>query len=136
MQVHNLFAKDELDAILEDVSPRAKAAGNLVTPATLHAFFVAECRKNLHLVLIFSPVGEAFRKRLRMFPALMNCCTIDWFSEWPADGLRAVALQALADVCSFPFVLSCIVAFKNIEHALCAHRLSCGGWVVNEVKWD
>jgi hypothetical protein len=25
-----------------------------------------------------SPVGNAFRERLRKFPSLVNCCTIDW----------------------------------------------------------
>jgi dynein heavy chain, axonemal len=98
MQVPNLFAKEELVTIMEELSLRAKKAGILSTPSALYDFFVAECRKNLHLVLIFSPTGDAFRKRLRMFPALVNCCTIDWFSEWPADGLRAVAWQSFVDV--------------------------------------
>ena len=26
-----------------------------------------------------------------MFPALVNCCTIDWFREWPAEALASVA---------------------------------------------
>ena len=38
-----------------------------------------------------SPVGAAFRTRCRMFPSLVNCCTIDWFSEWPAEALLSVA---------------------------------------------
>ncbi len=37
----------------------------------------------------FSPIGEAFRSRLRMFPALVNCCTIDWFSAWPESRVSA-----------------------------------------------
>ena len=45
-----------------------------------------------------SPLGEIFRARLRQFPALVNCCTIDWFSEWPADALRSVALRFLMDI--------------------------------------
>ena len=45
-----------------------------------------------------SPLGEIFRARLRQFPALVNCCTIDWFSEWPADALRSVALKFLQDI--------------------------------------
>ena len=45
-----------------------------------------------------SPLGEVFRARLRQFPALVNCCTIDWFSEWPADALRSVAMRFLGDL--------------------------------------
>ena len=45
-----------------------------------------------------SPIGEVFRARLRQFPALVNCCTIDWFSEWPADALRSVAIRFLNDI--------------------------------------
>ena len=52
----------------------------------------------MHMVLAMSPVGEAFRIRLRKFPSLVNCCTINWFQEWPADALKAVASQFMADV--------------------------------------
>ena len=45
-----------------------------------------------------SPIGEAFRRRLRMFPSLVNCCTIDWFRPWPPDALDAVASVFLEDV--------------------------------------
>ena len=55
-------------------------------------------RACLHLVLCFSPVGDAFRQRLRMFPSLVNCTTIDWFSEWPLEALTSVAKSFLADV--------------------------------------
>ena len=52
-------------------------------------------RANLHLVLAMSPIGDVFRDRLRMFPSLVNCCTIDWFSEWPPEALVSVAAQTL-----------------------------------------
>lgn len=50
-----------------------------LSPLALFAFFVTRCRENLHIVVAFSPIGDAFRNRLRQFPSLINCCTIDWF---------------------------------------------------------
>ena len=46
----------------------------------------------------FSPIGEIFRSRLRQFPSLVNCCTIDWFSEWPDEALRSVARDYMQDI--------------------------------------
>lgn len=45
-----------------------------------------------------SPIGEGFRNRLRMFPSLINCCTIDWFQAWPKDALEMVANKFLEDL--------------------------------------
>ena len=42
-----------------------------------------------------SPLGEVFRNRLRNFPALVNCCTIDWFTNWPAEALTSVGTSIL-----------------------------------------
>ena len=49
------------------------------TPLALFNFFVERVRDRLHVVLAMSPIGDTFRTRLRMFPSLVNCCTIDWF---------------------------------------------------------
>ena len=45
----------------------------------MYNFFIERVRANLHVVLAMSPIGDAFRSRMRMFPSLINCCTIDWF---------------------------------------------------------
>lgn len=42
-----------------------------------------------------SPVGELLRVRSRMFPSLINCCTLDWFNSWPYEALVSVANQFL-----------------------------------------
>ena len=49
-----------------------------------------------------SPIGDAFKVRLRMFPALVNCCTIDWFLPWPSEALKSVAEYFLASVDYLP----------------------------------
>ncbi|KAG7518207.1 dynein heavy chain 12, axonemal [Solea senegalensis] len=92
-EVPNLFALDEKQEIMEAVRPVAQAGNkNLeLSPLTLFAFFVARCKENLHIVVAFSPIGDAFRNRLRQFPSLINCCTIDWFQPWPEEALERVA---------------------------------------------
>jgi len=45
----------------------------------MYNYFIDRVKANLHIVLAMSPIGDAFRNRLRMFPSLINCCTIDWF---------------------------------------------------------
>jgi len=59
-------------------------------------------RRNLHLALCFSPVGDAFRVRARMFPGLINCTAIDWFHPWPLDALIGVANRFLSEVEAIP----------------------------------
>jgi len=45
--------------------------------------FLNKCKQNVHIVLAMSPIGDDFKRRLRMFPSLVNCCAIDWFLGWP-----------------------------------------------------
>lgn len=33
-----------------------------------------------------------------MFPSLVNCCTIDWFFEWPQDALATVSRKFIASI--------------------------------------
>ena len=49
------------------------------SPVALFNMFIQRCRDQLHIVLAMSPIGDTFRNRLRKFPSLVNCCTIDWF---------------------------------------------------------
>jgi len=98
LQVPNLYPKDEIMPILDNVRARAKKAGRDGSIPELYMYFVDQCRTNLHMVIAMSPFGDAFRTRLRMFPSLVNCCTIDWFSEWPEEALRSVATNFVASV--------------------------------------
>ena len=76
----------------------AKKDGIQDTPDSMFAYLIERVRNNLHVILCMSPVGEPFRNRLRMFPAYVNCTTIDWFCEWPKDALLEVAMKGLEDV--------------------------------------
>jgi dynein heavy chain, axonemal len=74
-----------------------KEGGN-PTKDGCYTAFINRVRDNLHIVLTMSPVGDAFRARCRQFPSLINCTTIDWFTEWPEEALMSVAQKFLAPV--------------------------------------
>nr|KAJ3422321.1 Dynein heavy chain 7, axonemal [Polyrhizophydium stewartii] len=98
--VPNLFAPDERQNIIEKLSSDAQEEGKAGdgSPMALYAYFIERVKKNLHIVLCMSPIGDAFRARLRQFSSIVNCCTIDWFQAWPDDALQAVAKQFLNDI--------------------------------------
>lgn len=82
-EVPNLFAVDEKQEICEKMRSidrqRDRSKQTDGSPIALFNMFIDRCRDQLHVVLAMSPIGDAFRNRLRKFPALVNCCTIDWF---------------------------------------------------------
>ncbi|KPA85487.1 putative dynein heavy chain [Leptomonas pyrrhocoris] len=96
--VPNLFEDQDLELINDKFRGVCISENLPTTKVSVYARFVKEARANLHLVLAFSPIGEAFRNRLRMFPALIACCTIDWFAEWPSEALLSVATAQLTAV--------------------------------------
>ncbi|KAH6585966.1 hypothetical protein BASA50_000909 [Batrachochytrium salamandrivorans] len=99
-EVPNLYASDEKQELFELIRADFKSSGKSFDGTQTYMFgvFVDRCRENLHVCLCMSPVGEAFRHRLRKFPSLVNCCTIDWFKDWPNDALEMVAEKFLQDV--------------------------------------
>jgi hypothetical protein len=92
-EVPNLYPPDERAEICEKMRQldrqRDKTKQTDGSPVALFNMFVQRCRNQLHVILAMSPIGDAFRNRLRKFPSLVNCCTIDWFKTWPADALEA-----------------------------------------------
>jgi len=99
--IPELFAGDELDGIFGKLRSEAKQLGLLDSPEVLMNFFINKVKKNLHVCLCFSPVGDAFRFRARKFPALINSTSIDWFHSWPRDALVGVANRFLEKI-EFP----------------------------------
>ncbi len=55
---------------------------------------ILNCLHNREFMGMFACV-YLLRNRIRQYPALVNCMTIDWFSEWPRDALLEVAERFL-----------------------------------------
>merc|ERR1719272_2650284 len=97
-EVADLYPNEDKDAIRNAVRSGCKAAGISDTPDNLWSFFISRIKKNLHMSLCFSPVGDGMRNRARKFPALVNCTVIDWFQPWPMDALFNVGMSRLAPI--------------------------------------
>uniref|UniRef100_A0A8V1A4F4 Dynein axonemal heavy chain 1 n=1 Tax=Gallus gallus TaxID=9031 RepID=A0A8V1A4F4_CHICK len=93
--VPNIYSADDEEQIMTAMKPVVRELGQQPTKANLMAAYTGRVRSNIHMVLCMSPIGEVFRARLRQFPSLVNCCTIDWFNEWPAEALQCVAFSFL-----------------------------------------
>nr|XP_024218054.1 dynein heavy chain 7, axonemal isoform X1 [Halyomorpha halys] len=99
-EVPNIFGLDEIIEIIESVRLAAQGGDRHANYPRyrIYSFFRDRCKKNLHLLLCFSPIGEAFRRRIRIYPTLVNCCTIDWFEDWPEEALESVAKRSLETI--------------------------------------
>jgi dynein heavy chain, axonemal len=104
--INNILNNGEVPGMFEDKEDSQKIRDNLADEANqnkkggseeaVYKYFIEKVRNKLHLLLCLSPIGESFRTRLRMFPSLVNCTTIDWFLQWPEEALRSVATEYLS----------------------------------------
>lgn len=107
-EVPNLFALDEKQEICDKMRQldrqRDKTKQTDGSPIALFNMFIERCRNQLHVVLAMSPIGDAFRVRLRKFPSLINCCTIDWFQVLPCK-----IFYRLLEVLVFLIIMTCFI---------------------------
>ncbi|XP_050489817.1 dynein axonemal heavy chain 7-like isoform X1 [Bombus huntii] len=98
-EIPNIFTAEELAEICEHMKQidrqRDRSVQTDGSAVALFNLFVQITRDQLHIVMVMSPIGNDFRNRIRKFPALVNCCTIDWLQPWPEDALLAVATRFL-----------------------------------------
>ncbi|KAL4466850.1 hypothetical protein ABPG74_010447 [Tetrahymena malaccensis] len=93
-EVPNMLQKDEVEDIIQQLSQEAREH----KISDIYQYFVEKVRSQMHIVLALSPVGNALRVRMRMFPSIVNCCTIDWLNPWPQEALMTVAKMFLENL--------------------------------------
>lgn len=83
--VPNIYPPEDMEKIMS--ACRGDCVKRKIPTTKLNIFsqYIMRVKSNVHVIICMSPGTPIFRDRLRMFPALVNCCTIDWFSEWPDE---------------------------------------------------
>ncbi|CAJ1432850.1 unnamed protein product [Effrenium voratum] len=79
--VPNLYANEDMESISGACRQLCQNMGMQPNKANLFSAYLSRVKKNVHVVLAFSPVGDSFRSRLRMFPSLVNCRSLRYDSE-------------------------------------------------------
>ncbi|XP_064890570.1 dynein axonemal heavy chain 9 isoform X1 [Columba livia] len=97
-EIPDLFPDDEVENIINSVRNEVKGRGLVDSRETCWKFFIERVRRQLKVVLCFSPVGSKLRVRSRRFPAIVSCTAIDWFQEWPQEALESVSLRFLQEI--------------------------------------
>ncbi|XP_071446269.1 dynein beta chain, ciliary-like [Hetaerina americana] len=97
-EVSDLFNDDETDNIINGLRNEVKSYGLIDSRENCWKFFIDRVRRQLKIVLCFSPVGSTLRVRSRKFPAIVNGTVIDWFHEWPQEALISVSGRFLQEV--------------------------------------
>jgi dynein heavy chain len=129
--VPNIFPPEDVEEIIDKMRPIGQARDIPMSKASLYALFISRVKVSLHLVLALSPIGEAFRRRLRMFPSLVTCTSIDWFNDWSRDALSCVASEFFSEIYPDNEKIAnlatqfCVTAHRSvidISHELLAER--------------
>ena len=127
-QAPEIFDEEDKERISLELKKEAIEYGIQDTRESIFEFFISRVRSRLHLVFATSPSGSLFRQRCRMYPSLVNSCTIDWYDEWETEALRSVA-KAHLDVADFgaedersigfhdAVSNACVFIYKSIELA-------------------
>uniref|UniRef100_A0A2I3TJ66 Dynein axonemal heavy chain 17 n=1 Tax=Pan troglodytes TaxID=9598 RepID=A0A2I3TJ66_PANTR len=110
-EIPGLFMEDEVENIISSMRPQVKSLGMNDTRETCWKFFIEKVRRQLKVILCFSPVGSVLRVRARKFPAVVNCTAIDWFHEWPEDALVSVSARFLEETEGIPWEVKASISF-------------------------
>jgi dynein heavy chain len=93
--VPNLYLPEDIETISSACRVECQRKKIPATKLNVFAQYIIRVRRNIHLCTCMSPLGEAFRNRLRNFPSIVNCSTIDWYDKWPAEALQSVGMALL-----------------------------------------
>jgi dynein heavy chain len=118
--VPNLYKLEDMDPIFKVGKQMCMEKQLTVTKMNMFQQYLGRIKRNIHMVMAMSPLGDVFRARIRRFPSLVTCSTIDWFSEWPEEALLGVGRgqMATSDIDLGKDFDACVEMFKVIHQSV------------------
>lgn len=102
-EIANLFdAQTDWPNLSLAVSDYLKSVGKADTQEAVMETFIQQTREFLHVFFCTSPVGDTFRLRVRKFPSLINCSTLNWFIKWPKEALVSCCSRLYSQLSQYP----------------------------------
>ena len=78
--VTGIYGQKEYDQITTACKADCAKKNIPPTKANVYVEYLTRVKRNIHMIIVMSPLAGMFTTRLRMFPSLINCSTIDWFT--------------------------------------------------------
>ncbi|CAL6082691.1 Dynein_heavy chain [Hexamita inflata] len=93
--LQTIYEQDDMMRIQDNENTKELCRRKELAPTkqNLYDCYLKNVKANIHIVLCFSPSGASLRTRLRKFPSLVNCCSIDYVSNWPREAMLSVGRQ-------------------------------------------
>lgn len=119
--ITNLYDPDDMQIILEEIEPYTKKLGRALSQDVKYSTYIERLRDQFHIILCMSPVGDSLRIRCRMFPSLVNCCTLDWYDSWSEEALLDVSrdfikeMEGIEDPVKDKLAHLCPFIYKSVE---------------------
>lgn len=96
--IFDLYTKEEFDNLCAGLRNEARSCNVADNSDAIKDYFLDKMKRNLKVVLCFSPVGDTMRIRSRKFPGIINSTSVDWFHPWPKDALVDVSYRFILDI--------------------------------------
>jgi len=116
-QIPLLFEREEIDMIKAEIV-QADVLDPSIDPWEI---FIERIQKNLHLIIVMSPYGNAFKDAMLYYPAIRNETTIDWYMPWSQNALESVGKAQLSKINIQPLALFesvvsiCVRIHRSVE---------------------
>ncbi|XP_067124238.1 dynein axonemal heavy chain 1-like [Centruroides vittatus] len=92
----NLMEEKDLNEICFSLRPVLMENKIPFSKSNFYSSFISRISNCLHTIITLR-YEEKFQNRLRQFPALIKCCAMDWFLEWPPEALKEIASSIIYD---------------------------------------